>query len=67
MQNYQREIALKAAIVLKRLLKGGESSSQFPWYIIAEIEQQFLIFFILILGLQLQRYSTNTKTIFPEN
>ena len=47
-------------------LKGGESSSQFRWFTIAKIELQFLIFFVLILGLRLQRYSTNTKRCPPE-
>ena len=42
-------------------VKGGESSSQFQWFTIAKIELYFLIFFVLILGLRLQRYSTNTK------
>ena len=48
------------------LLKGGESSSQFRWFTIAKIELYFLIFFVLILGLRLQRYSTNTKRCPPE-
>ena len=46
-------------------IKGGESSSQFQWFTIAKIKLQFLIFFVLILGLQLQRYSTNTKRYPP--
>ena len=46
--------------------KGGESSSQFQWFTIAKIELYFLIFFVLILGLRLQRYSTNTKRCPPE-
>ena len=46
--------------------KGGESSSQFRWFTIAKIELHFLIFFVLILGLRLQRYSTNTKKCPPE-
>ena len=50
----------------QRALKGGESSSQFRWFTIAKIELQFLIFFVLILGLRLQRYSTNTKRCTPE-
>ena len=41
--------------------KGGESSSQLRWFIIAKIKLQFLIFFVLILRLRLLRYSTNTK------
>ena len=41
--------------------KGGESSSQFQWFTIAKIELKFLVFFVLILGLQWQRHSTNTK------
>ena len=45
-------------------LKGGESSSQFRWFTIAKIELYFLIFFVL--GLRLQRYSTNTKRYPPE-
>ena len=49
-----------------KVLKGGESSSQFRWFTIAKIELQFLIFFALILGLRLQRYSTNTKRCSPE-
>ena len=55
-------------IILKHtsFLKGGESSSQFQWFTIAKIELQFLIFFVLILGLRLQRYSTNTKRCPPE-
>ena len=48
------------------LIKGGESSSQFRWFTIAKIELLFLIFFVLILGLRLQRYSTNTKRCPPE-
>ena len=48
------------------LFKGGESSSQFRWFTIAKIELYFLIFFVLILGLRLQRYSTNTKRCPPE-
>ena len=47
-------------------LKGGESFSQFQWFTIAKIELYFLIFFVLILGLRLQRYSTNTKRCPPE-
>ena len=47
-------------------IKGGESSSQFRWFTIAKIELYFLIFFVLILGLRLQRYSTNTKRCLPE-
>ena len=47
-------------------VKGGESSSQFQWFTIAKIELYFLIFFVLILGLRLQRYSTNTKKCPPE-
>ena len=47
-------------------LKGGESSSQFQWFTIDKIELYFLIFFVLILGLRLQRYSTNTKRCPPE-
>ena len=49
------------------MLKGGESSSQFQWFTIAKIELYFLIFFVLILGLRLQRYSKNTKRCPPEN
>ena len=41
--------------------KGGESSSQFRWFTIPKIALQCLIFFVLILRLRLQRYSTNTK------
>ena len=48
------------------IVKGGESSSQFQWFTIAKIKLQFLIFFVLILGLRLQRYSTNTKRCPPE-
>ena len=48
-------------------LKGGESSSQFQWFALAKIELYFLIFFVLILGLRLQRYSKNTKRCSPEN
>ena len=47
-------------------LKGGESSSQFQCFTIAKIQLQFLILFVLILGLWLQRYSTNTKRYPPE-
>ena len=47
-------------------IKGGESSSQFRWFTIAKIELYFLIFFVLILGLRLQRYSTNTKRCTPK-
>ena len=47
-------------------IKGGESSSQFWWFTIAKIELYFLIFFVLILGLRLQRYSTNTKRYLPK-
>ena len=47
-------------------IKGGESSSQFQWFTIAKIELQFLIFFVLILGLRLQRYLTNTKRCPPK-
>ena len=36
-------------------IKGSESSSQFRWFTIAKIALQFLIFFVLILGLRLQR------------
>ena len=46
--------------------KGGESSSQFWWFTIAKIEQQFLIFFVLILRLWLQRYPTNAKRYPPK-
>ena len=47
-------------------LKGGESFSQFQWFTIAKIELKFLIFFVMILGLRLQRYSPNTKRCPPE-
>ena len=47
-------------------LKGGESSSQFRWFAIVKIELQCLIFFVLILELGLQRYSTNTKRYPPK-
>ena len=43
-----------------------ESSSQFRWFTLAKIELHFLIFYVLILGLRLQRYSTNTKRCPPE-
>ena len=49
-----------------KLLEGGESSSQLRWFTIAKIEVYFLIFFVLILGPQLQRYSTNTKRYTPK-
>ena len=48
------------------ILKGSESSSQFRWFTIAKIELQFLIFIVLILGLRLQRHSTNTKRCPPK-
>ena len=48
-------------------LKGGESSSQFQWFTIAKIELYFLIFFVLILGLRLQKYSTNQNDVPPKN
>ena len=47
-------------------IKGGESSRQFRWFTIAKIEQKFLIFFVWILGLRLQRYSTDTKRCPPK-
>ena len=52
-----------AKIFIFYRLKGSESSSQFQWFTIAKIELslQFLIFFVLILGLRLQRYLSNTK------
>ena len=53
-------------LAMLRIIKGGESSSQFQWFTIAKIELYFLIFFVLILGLRLQRYSTNTKRCPPE-
>ena len=43
------------------VVKDGESSSQFRWFTIGKIELYFLIFFVLILRLRLQRFSTNTK------
>ena len=46
--------------------KGGESSSQLRWFTTAKIELEFLIFFVLFLGLQLQRYLTNTKRYPPK-
>ena len=46
--------------------KGTESSSQFRWFTIGKIELYFLMFFVLILGLRLQKYSTNTKRCPPE-
>ena len=46
--------------------KGGESFSQLRWFIIAKIELQFLIFFVLILRLRLQRYSKNAKRYPPK-
>ena len=49
-----------------RSIKGGESSSQFQWFTIAKIELYFLKFFVLISGLRLQRYSTNTKRCPPK-
>ena len=55
-----------ALFIQAEQLKGGESSSQFRWFTIAKIELQFLIFFVLILGLRLQRYSTNTKRCPPK-
>ena len=47
-----------SAFLEKMWFKGGGSSSQF-WWFIAKIELKFLIFFVSILGLWLQRYSTN--------
>ena len=47
-------------------VKGGESSSQLRWFTTAKIELQFLIFFVLISGLRLQRYLTNTKRYPPK-
>ena len=47
-------------------IKGGKSPSQFQLFTIAKIKLYFLIFFVLILGLRLQRYSTNTKRCPPE-
>ena len=52
--------------LIKLNLKGGESSSQFRWFTIAKIELEFLICFVLILGLRLQRYSTNRKRYPPK-
>ena len=49
----------------KLTIKGGESSSQFRWLTTVKIELEFLIFFVLILRLRLQRYSTNTKRYPP--
>ena len=46
--------------------KGAESFSQFWWFTIAKIGMYCLIFFVLILGLQVQRYSTNTKRYPPK-
>ena len=46
--------------------KGGESSSQFRWFTIVKIELSFLIFFVSILGLRLQKYSTNAKRYPPK-
>ena len=54
------------ACMLLAELKDGESSSQFRWFTIAKIELEFLIFFVLILGLRLQRYLTNTKRCPPK-
>ena len=51
--------------VINNNIKGGESFSQFRWFTIAKIELQFLIFFVSVLGLRLQRYSTNTKRYPP--
>ena len=54
-------------VTLDRLyVKGSESSSQFRWFRIAKNKLKFLIFFVLILGLRLQRYLTNTKTYSPK-
>ena len=52
-------------MIHRRIFKGGELSSQFRWFTIPKIELEFLIFFVLILGLQLQRYSTDTKRYPP--
>ena len=49
----------KVGLELK--VNSGKSSSQFQWFTVAKIEVYFLIFFVLILGLRLQKYSTNTK------
>ena len=54
------------SLTARHWLQGGESSSQFRWLTIAKIELEFLIFFVLILGLRLQRYSTNTKRYPPK-
>ena len=55
---------------LKLVVKGGESPSQLLWlYIILILKKWniiFDIFFVLILGLRLQRYSTNTKRYLPK-
>ena len=56
--------ALKAKC--SEVIKGGESSSQFQLFTIPKIKLQFLIFFVLILGLRLQRYSTTTKRCPPK-
>ena len=53
-------------VVTKSNIKGGESSSQFRWFTIAKIELQFLIFFVLILELRLQKYSANTRRCPPK-
>ena len=63
---YGNLVTMLHNIILIYLFKGGESSSQFRWFTIAKIELQFLIFFALILGLRLQRYSTNAKRCPPE-
>ena len=61
-----RRVGLDYSPVVHIFIKGGELSSQFRWFTIAKIELYFLIFFVLILGLRLRRYSTNTKRCPPK-
>ena len=51
---------------VRDIVKGGESSSQFQWFTKPKIEPKLSIFLVLILGLLLQRYSTNTKRYPPK-
>ena len=57
---------LQLCFLLVLTFKGGESSSQFRRFTVTKIELQFLTFFVLILGLPLQGYSTNTKRDPPK-
>ena len=52
--------------IMSLAIKGIEAFRKFRKFAIAKIKIQVFKFFILLLGLRLQRYLTNTKMYLPK-